>query len=112
MKNFKNKESFVFYDFPRLFTATDDDNNLYLGMWVEDDDKTCTWIYVPTNENIIEQLKSKEIDIRDAFLKGPSQDCHIIKDLLYGCGKTLFIEKFLISELEKKDWLPDQGINL
>jgi hypothetical protein len=61
-------EVFDAYDGPRLFSATDAAERLFLALWVDDVGDESIWLYLPLSESRMTELQQRQLDLRSAFL--------------------------------------------
>src|SRR5581483_6966129 len=60
-------EVYEFYDAPRLFVCRNLTDSQYLAVWIDDDDKTDTWLFVSISMRRFQEIRSGGIDLYDAF---------------------------------------------
>ncbi len=59
----------VLYEFdgPRIFTLQDQEGELHLACWSDEDEHACRYLVVPTTAAILQGLRSGRLSVRDAL---------------------------------------------
>jgi hypothetical protein len=60
-------EVYEYYDGPRLFACRSAAGQLYLAVWIDEDEATETWLYAALSPQRLEQIRGGAIDLHDAF---------------------------------------------
>lgn len=64
---FEPEEALYEFDGPRIFTFRDQDKELFLAYWSDEDDDFNRFVVVPTSSAILTSLKSGEMSVREAL---------------------------------------------
>jgi len=64
---FEPIEVLIWYDCPRTFTMNDQDGDLCLAQWLDEDPETMRFLVVPITSKQIEQLKRGELTLRESL---------------------------------------------
>lgn len=64
---FEPEEILYEFDGPRIFTFRDQDQELFLAYWSDEDDDFNRFVVVPTSSAILKSLKSGETSVREAL---------------------------------------------
>ena len=64
---FEPAEVLYEFDGPRIFTLTDNDDELNLVYWSDENDQICRYVVVPTTVKILTALKKGSISVFDAL---------------------------------------------
>lgn len=65
--SFTAGETLIWYDQPVLYTVTDPAGRLYLAVFVDETDKTQTFLYAPISAGRYTNLQSGRLPLRDAY---------------------------------------------
>lgn len=64
---FEPAEVLYEFDGPRIFTLIDNDDELNLVYWSDENDQICRYVVVPTTEKILTALKKRSISVFEAL---------------------------------------------
>lgn len=62
-------EIYEYYDIPSLFSCISSSGNIYLVLSVDEDEDSLTWFYLPVSSGRLDEIRSGETDLYDAFKK-------------------------------------------
>ena len=66
-------EVYEFYDAPRLFACRNLSDQIFVSVWIDEDDLTETWLYVAVSRRRLEYIRSGGIDLYEAFKKAETE---------------------------------------
>lgn len=96
-------EVYEYYDAPCLFACRNQSEHLFLAVWSEQTTEFGTWLYVPISQRRLENVRSGNIELRDAFLN--AEDGFVYK-VLISCDGSPDIVNFISCGELIDDWLP------
>jgi hypothetical protein len=67
----KLNETYIYYDFPILFSALDEGGNVFICLFAEETDSHLRYICVPISQSIFMELEHNQRDIRSLFIQPP-----------------------------------------
>jgi len=111
VEDFKDREVFMFYDFPRIFSTRDPSGMDWLALCVfdgisdESGDDEEWFLYCQMSPKALEDFASDQIPVRDSIL---SADQYLLAKNSLRSTKTFPIVREDIVE----EWLPQKGIFL
>ena len=95
-------EIYSYYNGARLFACRNVALNIYFALWVDEEADFDLWLYVPVSLKRFQEIRSGEIDLRNAFLK--SEDGFVFEVKIF--FDNLDVVNCIKSEEMDKDWLP------
>jgi hypothetical protein len=105
-KPFDPVEVLYEFDGPRIFTILDNDGELNLVYWSDEDEKNTRYIVVPTSVKILDELRKGVLSVFDALNQPRCCVCDVALDgRLTGCSLVDF-------QAIPRDALPAQGTML
>jgi len=106
----KIKSVYYHYDnVPRLFTCVSDNGLLFLGLSIEDTTEVCKWLFAPITKQILDDLLSKKISIKDCVLTRIKQDVFFIVESYSGEVIDFYL---LDSSIVSNEDLPTKNVYL
>lgn len=96
------QDVFVEYDGPKLFTCINEWGQLYLAIFVDEDDSSETYVYAPQSAGRMRDLAAGRISLRDATVKPSGPHVWIVRRLLEATGAE--VKSIPASELPES-WL-------
>jgi hypothetical protein len=102
-------EVYLQYNGPRLFSCFNQDNQLFLALWVDDENERDLWMYVPITEHNLKQVRSGHISLREAFREGETGSLYIAE--VSFSGEVQRFESINPTEVEE-EWLPLPNVRL
>ncbi|MGM3305220.1 DUF6575 domain-containing protein [Anabaena sp. WFMT] len=99
-------EVYEYYDVPCLFSCRNTSGQIFLAVWIDETPEFKTWLYVPMSQRRVENLRSGNIDLRDAFVN--SEDNFVYKAII-PCDATPDRIETILSKNLIDDWLPLPG---
>jgi len=69
IQNLKPLEVFDYFDGPRFYSCVSKSGQLYLVFWVDETEKSSSWLYAQISHDRYISVKAGDIAIRDAFLQ-------------------------------------------
>jgi Zn-dependent peptidase ImmA (M78 family) len=100
---------FVEYDGPKLFACINELGQLYLSIFVDEDDESEWYVYAPQSAGRMRDLIAGHIGLRDAILKPSGPHVWAVRRSLESAGFE--IKSIPASELPET-WLPPADANL
>ncbi|BAZ13386.1 hypothetical protein NIES4071_52250 [Calothrix sp. NIES-4071] len=98
-------EIYSYYNGARLFSCRNAALNIYFALWIDEDTDFDLWLYVPVSPKRCQEIRSGEIDLRNAFLKSEDGFVFVVKIFFDNSDMANYIK----SEEIDKDWLPLPG---
>ncbi|WP_445245324.1 DUF6575 domain-containing protein [Microcoleus sp. OTE_8_concoct_300] len=96
-------EVYEYYDTPSLFACQNLSGQLFLTVWAEQTTEFGTWLYVPISQRRLKNVRSGNIELRDAFVN--AEDGFVYKVLISCDGSPDKVEIIWCENLID-DWLP------
>ncbi len=99
-------EVYEYYDQPCLFTAKTNSGQIFLVVFIDQTDSSNIWLYAPISSTTLEELKTKKIDFKSAFLQ--AEDNFVYKVKIPKINSNAEIEEIACQDLTD-DQLPIAG---
>ncbi|KAF0235353.1 MAG: hypothetical protein FD177_107 [Desulfovibrionaceae bacterium] len=99
------QEVFEFYDIPLLFTCTNEANQVYIVVSVEETSTEHKWLYSPISSDAIEKLRKGFVDFKETFKNTVNGFSFVVTNIP---EKKSEIQPIFSLEIPD-DWLPLQG---
>ena len=97
-----------FVDGPKLFSSVSTTGQIFLTLWIGEDDTDSTWLYVPVSHDRYSAIKSGNLDLRSAYLQSESGEVIYVEVNSNGLTTSKSMPTTFIDE----DWLPVAGDTL
>jgi len=99
-------ETYVFYEAPRLFCARSNSGQRYLGIFVDEDETSETYLYVPMSDDRFIATRSGLLSVRDSVVAAEAPILSV--RTTYGDDESETEEWSQIESAALRDeWLPD-----
>ncbi|GEM_PF-3499095 len=100
-------EVYEFYDKPLLFSCRNEDNDIFLAVFIDENENFDTWLYTKMSSQRFTQVWSGEIDLHDAFAKAEKEVIFEVQ-IPYDNEQPIAV-KTISSSLIHEEWLPLPG---
>lgn len=103
--NLKIKEVYIAHDGPRLYSATSGAGQIYIVFFVDEDDTSETFLYLPVSDSRFLSVRSGIMSLRDSLLN--SEDLLLSVKTEYSGGSPSIEWESIAREHIPAEWLPD-----
>lgn len=104
--DWKVKETFEYYDFTRLFTATTPDEKLFLVINVIDNRLCAAYLAAEIDEDLLSEMKENKKDLK-YFIENSTPLYYIVDG-----GTSGILVYDIPIENVNKEWIPEAGVML
>ncbi len=95
-------EIYSYHNGTRLFSCCNVTLNIFFALWIDEEEDFDLWLYVPVSMKRFQEIRSGEMDLRNAFLK--SEDGFVFEVKIFFDNSA--VANSIKSEEIDQDWLP------
>jgi hypothetical protein len=103
--NFRELETYVYFDGPQLFSCISGTDHHYICYWADSNEDYFKWLYIPVSNRRYEQIRNGDYSIRNAILH--TEDNYVWKLLIPLNGERSIASRVEISDLSAEMFPPD-----
>lgn len=97
-------EVIIYYDFPRVFICENGNKEIYLSISTEESDEDFKFIYIPISITRLEDIKNKNISLKDAIKSSENGYVYLIT-IPVASGESSKKQIVYSSDIPE-EWLP------
>ncbi len=100
-------EVYDYYDQPCLFSCSDQNGKIFIGLWVDETELFNNWLYLPVSQERFKQLLASQIDLYHGFLTSEQSLVYEVKT--YKNNQGDYEVKIWPTDKINQDFLPLEG---